>query len=50
MSVLELALTLSQYYEMTGDYKKGIKYARQSIEIEPIMEAGYQHIIRLFGF
>jgi len=50
MSVLELTLEISKYYEKTGDLKKGILFARRCIEIEPLMEAGYQQLIRLLEY
>ena len=50
LGTLDALFSLVVYHENIGKYKKGIHYARRAIDIEPLMEAGHQQLMRLLDF
>jgi predicted ATPase/DNA-binding SARP family transcriptional activator len=47
LEALEALFTLVNFHANVGNFKKGIHFARRTIDLEPLMEAGHQQLIRL---
>jgi predicted ATPase len=46
---LDVLLALVEYHASEGNYQKGIYYARRILELEPMMEIGHQHLMRMLA-
>jgi predicted ATPase/DNA-binding SARP family transcriptional activator len=47
LGVLDALSSLIKYHESSGNFQKGIHYARRVLELEPLMEVGHQQLMRL---
>jgi predicted ATPase/DNA-binding SARP family transcriptional activator len=49
MATLDSLLVLVRHFEREANFKKGIYYARQALELEPLMEVSHQLLMRLLA-
>jgi predicted ATPase len=47
LGTLDALFSLVNFHANTANFPKGIHYARRALELEPLMEAGYQQLMRL---
>lgn len=48
-SVAEACLALSEHHTGTGEYGRGIQYARKLVGLDPINEAGWRQLMKLLA-
>jgi predicted ATPase/DNA-binding SARP family transcriptional activator len=49
LATLDALLLLVKHLANEANYRKGIHYARRIIELEPLMETGYRHLMRMLA-
>ena len=47
LGTLDALFSLIVFHANVGNFKKGIHYARRALDLEPLMEAGHQQLIRM---
>jgi predicted ATPase/DNA-binding SARP family transcriptional activator len=47
LGTLDALFSLAIFHANMANFKKGIHYARRALDLEPLMEAGYQQLMRL---
>ncbi|MEN8240533.1 MAG: BTAD domain-containing putative transcriptional regulator [Chloroflexota bacterium] len=49
LAALDGLISLVKHQTVIGNHRKGIHYARQALELEPLMEVGHQQLMRLLA-
>jgi predicted ATPase/DNA-binding SARP family transcriptional activator len=50
LATLDALISLVNFHQNEANYQKGIHYARHALELEPLMELGHQHLMRMLAY